>query len=74
MSNILLNEGMPKENPHFSLGHMCAGCPLSNKLHLECIVEGNVRVINIGKTKIEAEAELPPSSSGNFESDCCEIL
>lgn len=36
---------MSAETPHFSAGHMCAGCPLGCQLHTGCVVEGTVEII-----------------------------
>lgn len=36
-----------KETPHFQIGHMCAGCKISNYLHTGCVVNENVRMTKI---------------------------
>ena len=41
------------ETPHFQIGHMCAGCKISNYLHTGCIVDENVRVV-------KTETKQPP--------------
>jgi hypothetical protein len=38
---------MAVENSHFAIGHMCAGCPFSDKPHFGCIINGNVKVVKI---------------------------
>ncbi|MBL7036584.1 hypothetical protein ISR94_01875 [Candidatus Microgenomates bacterium] len=39
------------ETPHFQIGHMCAGCAVSNRLHTGCVANGNVVVMKNNQSK-----------------------
>lgn len=34
-----------EKQPHFSVGHFCGGCEVSNNLHTGCVTESNVRIV-----------------------------
>lgn len=46
---------MAPDNPRFGSGHMCAGCPLSRKLHIGCVVDSNVIVFELPVWKPKEE-------------------
>lgn len=45
------------EVAHYGFAHFCAGCPVSNKLHTGCVVEGNVRVLRTPQSKTFPDEE-----------------
>lgn len=50
---------MAPDNPRFGSGHMCAGCPLSRKLHIGCVVDSNVIVFELPTWKPKEQEAKP---------------
>ena len=66
LSALLVHiNNMAAENPHFSVGHFCGGCPVAGRLHTGCVTDGSLR-INV-RSKIEAHVSLVES---DFIGDC----
>jgi len=51
---------MEKDKPRFGEGHMCAGCPVSGKLHTGCVVDGSVVILNINLNGNPISSEITP--------------